>query len=497
MFCSYLLIIMTPDLYNVIKQICEEKQIPEEAVVATVELALAAAYRKDFADKLQNISVVLEPKGGQFKVYDIKEVVADVSPELLEEAYKLARQKKKAALFMPDGQIIEKEESTNEPVDLNDDKKLIEDGKVLLKFNPRTQITVSEARKVDAALQVGDQYKADLEVPHDFGRMAAQTAKQVIIQRIREAERETIFKEYKSKENKMMSGLVQRTEGSVVMVDIGRVNAILPYREQIPGDHYHIGQRIKVLLLSVEMTPKGPEIIVSRAHRDLVRALFELEVPEIESGTVELKSVAREAGSRSKISVVAHEENIDPIGSCVGQRGARVNAVIDELSGEKIDIIEWNEVPEKYIAASLSPAKVGSVEILDAATRQARVTVKSEQQSLAIGKGGQNVRLAAKLTGWKIDIVQFETGEKIAEVEADVEGGQKAEGEVAAEEIKKDEEQKNEAKPKAKKKKKTGTAKKDKVVKVVKDESIDQEPVAETEIIPEVEVVTSPDEDQT
>ncbi len=403
---------MTADLYNVIKQICEEKQISEAAVVATVELALAAAYRKDFADKLQNISVILEPKTGQFKVYDIKDVVADVSPELAEEAYKLARQKKKAALFMPEG--MDEHEAPVGDVDLSDDQKLIEEGRVLLKFNPRTQIMVSEAQKKFPELKVDDQYREELEVPHDFGRMAAQTAKQVIIQRIREAERDTIYNEYKKKEGQMMSGLVQRMEGAVVMVDIGRVNAILPNREQIRGEQYQIGQRLKLLILSVEMTPKGPEIIGSRAHKDLVRALFELEVPEIEARTVEIKAVAREAGSRSKIAVVAYEDNIDPIGSCVGQRGARVNAVIDELGGEKIDIIEWNDSPAKFIAASLSPAKVDDVNILNAETREAQATVRADQQSLAIGKGGQNVRLAAKLTGWKIDIVQARTGAKVA-----------------------------------------------------------------------------------
>lgn len=239
--------------------------------------------------------------------------------------------------------------------------------------------------------------------------MAAQTAKQVIIQRIREAERSIVFNTYKNREGEMVSGVVQRVEGSVVIIDIGRVNAILPYREQMAGDEYRIGGRLKLVIARVEMTPKGPEVIVSRTHRDLVSKLFELEVPELESGTVEIKAVAREAGSRSKIAVVANEENIDPIGSCVGQRGARVNAVIDELHGEKIDIIEWSANDEKFIASALSPAKVDSVEILDRDERRAKVTVKAEQQSLAIGKGGQNVRLAAKLTLWKIDIVQSET----------------------------------------------------------------------------------------
>jgi len=398
---------LSPELYNVIKQICEEKQISEESVVSTVELALAAAYRKDFAGKLHNIAVSLEPKTGKFKVYDVKQVVEDVSDEIKEEAVKLARQKKKAALYMPDGDHEDKEdEQVEEEIDLSDDAKLIEEGKVLLKFNPRTQMTITDAKKIKKSIKIDKELRQELDVPADFGRMAAQTAKQVIIQRIREAERETVFNEYKSKEGEMLSGVVQRIEGSVVMVDIGKVNAILPYREQINNENYRIGQRLKVILVSVDMTPKGPEVIISRTHKELVRRLFELEVPEMETGTVEIKVVAREAGSRSKIAVVAHEDGIDPIGSCVGQRGARVTAVIDELGGEKIDIIEWDKDQEKFIAAALSPAKVDDVEVLDKEAQIARVLVKEDQQSLAIGKGGQNVRLAAKLTGWKIDIVQ-------------------------------------------------------------------------------------------
>ncbi|KKT50628.1 MAG: transcription termination factor NusA [Candidatus Jacksonbacteria bacterium RIFCSPLOWO2_02_FULL_44_20] len=400
---------MSPDLYTVIKQICEEKQIPEESVVSTVELALAAAYRKDFADKLQNIHVTLDAQTGNFRVFDMKLVLENVSARIKEEALKLARQKKKAALYMPEFHDHDDEKFNADGVDLNDDDKLIEEGKVLLKFNPRTQITISDAKKIYPDIKVGDEYKEELEVPGDFGRMAAQTAKQVIIQRIREAERSIVFNTYKNREGEMVSGVVQRVEGSVVIIDIGRVNAILPYREQMAGDEYRIGGRLKLVIARVEMTPKGPEVIVSRTHRDLVSKLFELEVPELESGTVEIKAVAREAGSRSKIAVVANEENIDPIGSCVGQRGARVNAVIDELHGEKIDIIEWSANDEKFIASALSPAKVDSVEILDRDERRAKVTVKAEQQSLAIGKGGQNVRLAAKLTLWKIDIVQSET----------------------------------------------------------------------------------------
>lgn len=402
---------LSPDLYKVIKQICEEKQISEESVVSTIELALAAAYRKDFADKLQNIKVKLEPQTGNFTVFDVKEVVEDVSSELKEEALKQARQKKKAALFIEDGHedLVQDKIEAAEDIDLSDDKKLIEQGKVFLKFNPRVQITISDAKAKNKKVKIGDQTEEELEVPHDFGRMAAQTAKQVIIQRIRDAEREIVFSTYKNQVGEMISGSVQRIEGSVAMVDLGKVNAILPYREQIPGEKYRIGQRLKVIILTVEMGVKGPEVIVSRTHKELVKALFKLEVPEMETGTIEIKEIAREAGSRSKIAVAAHEENIDPIGSCVGQRGARVTAVIDELGGEKIDIIEWNQDPEKFIAAALSPAKVDHVEIVSEKDKIAKVIVKEDQQSLAIGKGGQNVRLAAKLTGWKIDIGQADS----------------------------------------------------------------------------------------
>ncbi|MFH1712918.1 MAG: transcription termination factor NusA [Candidatus Jacksonbacteria bacterium] len=431
---------LSPDLYKVIKQICEEKQISEESVVSTIELALAAAYRKDFADKLQNIKVKLEPQTGRFKVFDVKDVVEDVSPELKEEALKQARQKKKAALFIEDGHddLFQDKIEGAEDIDLSDDKKLIEEGKVFLKFNPRIQITISDACAKKKTVKIGDQIEEKLEVPHDFGRMAAQTAKQVIIQRIREAERETVFSAYKSQEGEMVSGTIQRIEGSVVMVDIGKVNAILPYREQIPGEKYRIGQRLKVIILTVEMGTKGPEVIVSRTHKELVNALFELEVPEMETGTIEIKEIAREAGSRSKIAVAAHEENIDPIGSCVGQRGARVTAVIDELGGEKIDIIEWNQDSERFIAAALSPAKVDKVEILNEKAKTAKVIVKEDQQSLAIGKGGQNVRLAAKLTGWKIDIVQ---AGKV---------GQEGEGDEKVDESEKAGEEKKEEKLKSK-----------------------------------------------
>jgi len=428
---------VSTDLYNVIKQVCEEKQISEDSVISTLELALAAAYRKDFADKLQNIKVKLDPKTGQFKVFDVKKVVEDVSKKLQKEAIKLAKQKKKATLYTEDDYKEDEDKQAGVDIDLSNEDELIEQGKALLKFNPRTEIQISDAKKKQKGIKIDSILEQELEVPEEFGRMAAQTAKQVIIQRIREAERETIFNEYKNREREMLSGAVQRVEGPVVMIDIGRTNAILPPREQSPNDNYRIGQRLKVLILSVDITPKGPEIIVSRTHKDLIKALFSLEVPEIESGAVEIKAVAREAGSRSKIAVTAHEEGIDPIGSCVGQRGSRVTAVIDELGGEKLDIIEWDDNSERFIASSLSPAKVEAVEIVNIDEKRAEVSVKSDQQSLAIGKGGQNVRLAAKLTGWKIDIMEAESGKAVGTSEGKKRQKKEKDNEKKSEKLKK------------------------------------------------------------
>ena len=246
--------------------------------------------------------------------------------------------------------------------------------------------------------------RVDLAPHSDYGRVAAQTAKQVIIQRIREAERDSMFAEYKEKEGEVVSGTVQRIEGRNTYIDLGKSVGVLFPSEQVQGEILRIGQRVKVYLYKVESDPKGPGITLSRTHPEMVRKLFELEVPEIFTGTVEIKAIAREAGARSKIAVTSNEEGIDPIGSCVGQKGTRVQAVIDELGGEKIDIILWNEKPEKFIAAAISPAKVVDVK-LDTDRKEAKVTVPEDQLSLAIGKQGQNVRLAAKLVGWKIDVI--------------------------------------------------------------------------------------------
>ncbi len=270
---------------------------------------------------------------------------------------------------------------------------------------------IDEAKKIKKGVKSGDELIFDLETKEDYGRIAAQTAKQVIIQRIREAERESIFDEYKEKQGEIISGIVQRIEGGNVFLDLGRITAILPREEQIRGERYRLGERVKALLFLVEQGPRGINLYLSRSHPRFLTKLFEMEVPEIANGAVEIKGITREPGSRAKIAVFSNQEGIDPVGSCVGQKGVRVGTVISELGGEKIDIIEWAEEPAVFIANSLSPAKILEVEVKPK-TKEAKIMVAEDQVSLAIGKGGQNVRLAAKLTGWKLDI-RSRAGESI------------------------------------------------------------------------------------
>lgn len=365
-------------IMSAIKQICAEKNLSFESVLETVEIALAAAYRKDFGNKLQNIKVKFDPETGASEVTDVKTVVEDMPEEgesLLEQTF--------------DEKNIIAEKSAEEQ----------------RKFNPKTEIQISEAKKIKKNAQIGDEIITKLEIPDVYGRMAAQTAKQVIIQKLREAERINLFDEFKSKEGTIASGVIQRYEPRRVLIDIGKTGAILPREEQIINERYNAGEHLKVLIMSVNLGAKGPEIIVSRSHPDMIRKFFSLEIPEIDSAVVEIKSIAREAGFRSKVAVFANQENIDPIGSCVGQRGTRIQTIINELGGEKIDIIEYDDDPGVFIANALSPAKVVSIEINEK-ERSAIATVKEDQFSLAIGKEGQNVRLAAKLTGWRINIVE-------------------------------------------------------------------------------------------
>jgi N utilization substance protein A len=263
-------------------------------------------------------------------------------------------------------------------------------------------MSIQEARKLDEGIQVDD--VLDIEVtPEDFGRIAAQTAKQVVVQRIREAERDILFDEFNDRSGEIVTGVVARRDGRTVYTNLGKIEGVLPPSEQMLTDFYRIGERVKLYIVEVKKTTRTPHVLLSRSHPGLLRKLFELEVPEIAEGVVEIKSVAREAGHRSKVAVASRQENVDPVGACVGHRGSRVQAVVDELRGEKIDIVRWSDDSSRYLASALSPARISEVR-LDEDTRSATVIVPDTQQSLAIGKEGQNVRLAARLTGWRIDI---------------------------------------------------------------------------------------------
>lgn len=336
---------MNMDFLQAIKEIEQEKGIEANILLEAIEAALVSAYKKNFGS--QNVRVHLDRATGEIQVYARKEVV----------------------------EAVEDEAAT---------------------------ISIENARKIDPNYDMGD--IVELEVtPRDFGRIAAQTAKQVVVQRIREAERNIIYDEYVSKEDDIVTGIIQRQESGNVFVDLGKVEALLTPSEQIAGEQYNYGDRIKAYIIEVKKTTKGPQILLSRTHPGLLKRLFELEVPEIFDGTVELKSVAREAGARSKIAVYSKDENVDPVGACVGPKGMRVQAIVNELKGEKIDIVKFSKDPAVYAANALSPAKVVSVKINEE-QKIAQVIVPDYQLSLAIGKEGQNARLAAKLTGWKIDI---------------------------------------------------------------------------------------------
>jgi N utilization substance protein A len=347
---------MNEQLEQAIQQISEEKGISRDELLAMIESSLAAAFRKDYGNKDQNIVVEFDPTNLSTKVFDSKTVV-----------------------------------------------EVVED--------PQKEITVEDAKAWQKGAKVGDVVKQEI-TPEDgthYGRIAAQTAKQVIIQKLREAERNVQFSDFKAKERTLVNGIVQRIEGDTVLIDIGKGTGVLFPSEQIKGEKYQVNQRLKVLVLHVEPATRGPKITLSRSHPDVVRKMFEVEVPEIFNGSVEIKAVAREAGSRSKIAVASLQDGIDPIGACVGQKGTRVQTIMAELGGEKIDIIEWSDDAVKFIANSLSPAKIINVQ-LDHEEKTAQVGVLEDQLSLAIGKAGQNVRLAARLTGWKIDIA----GEKMS-----------------------------------------------------------------------------------
>ncbi len=354
----------TPSFSLAIDQIVAEKGISKEKVLETIEQALAAAYRKDFGQRGQDIRAEFNEEDGSARIFQVMTVVADEEAE-----------------------------------------------------NPAAQIALSEAQKTDPEAEIGKEYVEEVtpKDPH-YGRVAAQTAKQVIIQRIRDAEREATFEEFQDKEGEIISGIVQRIEGDTIFVDIGRTTGILFGSEQVRGERYRVNQRIRVYVVKVALSSRGPEIILSRSHPGMLRRLFEMEVPEVFAGTVEIKAIAREAGERSKVAVMATEEGVDPVGACIGQRGTRIQTIIAELSGEKIDVIQWDDDIARLISNALSPARIIAVDILEEEKR-AVAHVEEDQLSLAIGKRGQNVRLAAKLSGWRIDIVK--SGEEHAAAEGE------------------------------------------------------------------------------
>lgn len=394
------------EIINAIKQICEEKNLSYESVIMTIESALAAAYRKDYGEKNQNIKVEYDPATNKSRVFDIKTVVEDLPEEVL-----AAMAAAEAARLAREAGEEKSEEEKNSKVEIKEDlAETDEDDEEIRRFNPKTEIQESDAKMINPKLSIGDELKIELPTQEEYGRMAAQTAKQVIIQRLREAERDMVFSEYKDKEHEVVTGVVQRREGRVVLVDLGKSVGIILPDDQVRGERYNHNDRIRVYVKEVRSTPKGPEILLSRTSEEILKKIFANEIPEVANGLIEIKSVAREAGNRSKVAVEAHGENIDPIGSCVGQRGARIQTIIRELSGEKIDIIEYSDDPAEFIANALSPAKIAGIDINEEEHR-AVVKVVEDQLSLAIGKSGQNVRLAAYLTGWKIDILEGESGE--------------------------------------------------------------------------------------
>ena len=355
---------------SALEQLEEEKKIPREKIIDAIEQALAAAYKKDYGKKGQIVRATIDIDSGKVEFFQIKIVVDDSMVRIVTEE--------------------------------NEDDEIAEDDE-RVRYNEEHHIFIQDAKKIKSDAKPEEELIFPLEPKDDYGRIAAQTAKQVIIQKIREAERSVIIEEYGAKEGEIINGFVSKIERGVVYIDFNRASGMILPEEQIPGEIYRRGDRIKAYLYQVEESPRGVSLKLSRTHPEFIEGLFAMEAPEISSGVVEIKSIAREAGSRSKIAVYSNDEHVDPVGSCVGQKGVRVTTVMGELNGEKIDIIPWSSDPKEYIASALSPANVISIEINED-EHKAVLEVAPDQLSLAIGKGGQNVRLAAKLTGWRIDI---------------------------------------------------------------------------------------------
>ena len=371
---------MKSDFLIALTQLAAERHLPREQVLSAIEVALASAFRKDNPASGQNISVKLNPNTGDVNVYALKMVVDSVE-------------------------------------------------------DPEKEITVKDAQRIKAGVGLGDEVASEEPLPHNASRIAAQTAKQVVLQRLREAERELLFQEFLQHEEDIVSGVIEQSEpGRAITLDLGRAQAILPYEEQVPTERYRKGQRTKVYVLSVRSAAKGPEILVSRSHKNMLKRLFEIEVPEVYNGVVEIKAIAREAGLRSKVAVSATQPGIDPVGSCIGVRGNRIQSIVNELQGEKIDIVSWDEDPKVFISKALSPSEVVAVELFPSDST-AMVIVPDRQLSLAIGKEGQNTRLAARLTGWRLDIKGMTEWEEIREarrLKTAAEATEKVEEETAA-----------------------------------------------------------------
>ncbi len=349
-----------------------EKDLEPKLIIEALEAALASAYKKEYNKKGEVVRCELDTKTGNMRFYQVKTVVDDTLVRFVQEGEELP-----------------------EPAE--------GDAEQLPLYNPERHMTLDEAKAVKEDVQIGEELIFELESPSsEFGRIAAQTAKQVVLQKLREIEKDTVKREFEGRVGELVNGIIQRIERGNVFVDLGRASGVMFFSEAIPGEHYRIGERLKFYLLNAQENGRGPNLILSRSHPKFVAKLFELEVPEIADGVVQIKGIVREPGSRSKIAVATTVDGVDPVGSCVGQRGARVLAVTSELGNEKTDIIEWSADPEKYVAAALSPATVTAVERIG--NREVRVLVPEDQLSLAIGKGGQNARLAAQLTGMRIDI---------------------------------------------------------------------------------------------
>ncbi len=374
------------ELTKALKQVAEEKGLDPEKVLEVIEASIAAAYKREYGQRGDIVKCKLNQTTGELQFSQAKTVVDETMVRFVSEEEEAAE--REAA----ERETAEKKTGTAESAD---EQKLP-------RFNPERHMTVEEAKKIKKDAKPGDEITFELPMHDDFGRIAAQTAKQVILQKLRESERDSILSEWRGKEGQIVSGVVQRFERGNVFIDLGRAVGVMFANESIPGEHYRAGERLRFLVLAVQEDTRLPGIILSRSHPKFVMELFRMEVPELAEGAIEIKAIAREPGNRTKVAVASKTEGIDPVGALVGQRGTRVMAVNNELGNEKIDIAEWSDDPAAFIANALSPAKAEKVEVMP--RREARAFVPESQLSLAIGKGGQNVRLAAKLTGWKIDV---------------------------------------------------------------------------------------------